>query len=199
MNEHVRNEGDTALNSSHVLLNYGGDQNNNFLNMFEINDDNPFKSEPSLYYDIDGMSKALSRNSQSLSLLSINIQSIKSKFPQLRLLIENLKQNGQSFDVICLQETWLTDDDDFNMFNFDGYVAITKSLQPTCSKHGGLITYIKDSITVSGFEKIINYKNFEGLAVTLNISNKKMTILNVYRPPSNNERTMDSFITEYFP
>ena len=123
MNNQSGNEGDIALNSNEVLQNFGGDQMNNFLNLFNLDDfNNLTQTNPSLYFDTDGLIKLFNNHSKSLSILSLNAQSIRSKFAQFSTLLHELKQKGFFFDIICLQESWLTKNDDKNMLDQLGFV-----------------------------------------------------------------------------
>jgi hypothetical protein len=58
----------------------------------------------SKYYDVESMAN-LSLNGHSL-YLSLNIQSLNSKFEELQHFITELRQKNVNIDVIALQETW---------------------------------------------------------------------------------------------
>ena len=201
VNNSLLHEGDIALNTSDILSNFGGDVRNNLINTLHLNDENNlFTTKKSLYYDIDGLVKVLnSTSNDSLSIFSLNIQCINSKLNQLKLLINQLNQNKVVLDVLCLQESWVNPNDDIELFNLDGYHMISKPLNPNCSKHGGLLMYINNSIKIINIEKFDGYRTFEGLLVNLKtIDNKTMGLLNIYRPPSNENRTIDDFLSEFF-
>ena len=107
MNSVTSNEGDVALNTSLILQNYGDICDHNLIDMFQFNDDDSlYITKQSLYYDTNGLSNILLKNPKKISLMSINIQSLNSKFTQLQVYL-----NQNAFDIICIQETWLTDDD----------------------------------------------------------------------------------------
>ena len=138
-------------------------------------------------------------HNNELLTLSLNIQSIRSKFSELQSILCSLGKESCFFDVICLQESWLSNMDCYDLFQFDGYKLYKKDLDNNCSKHGGLITYIKDSVKVENFEIINNYKSFEGLILNILLNNKKFSVLNLYRPPSNQERNFEQFFNEFIP
>ena len=83
-------------------------------------------------------------------VLSLNCQSLNSKFEQLYLLVEELKQNKFEFSAICLQETWLESEADLSPFQIPGYTCVHQGKR--CSQHGGLITYIHHDYN---FEQVI--------------------------------------------
>jgi hypothetical protein len=58
----------------------------------------------SLYYDIASLKTSFNCNSRLF--LSLNIQSIQSKFNNLINLINEIQENGPQIDIIALQETW---------------------------------------------------------------------------------------------
>ena len=54
-------------------------------------------------------------------VLSLNSQSSLAKFHSLEALIATMKSQGIDFPVICIQETWLSDESKLAMFRLDGY------------------------------------------------------------------------------
>ena len=122
----------------------GGNQNN-LSNVLCTNENNDENHEPqvircSSYYDIDKFTILANSNTNSFSILSSNIQSINSKFNELEIFVEDLRSINFKFSVICLQETWKADNDDFSQFCLDGYECITQGKK--CSNKGGLLINI---------------------------------------------------------
>ena len=74
------------------------------------------------------------------SILSTNIQSLNSKFSELEAYIEELDCINFKFNIICIQESWKAEGDDFSQFVLHGYNAITQG--KSCSGKGGLVIYI---------------------------------------------------------
>ena len=67
---------------------------------------------------------------------ALNVQSIYAKIDHLRSFVSELDDMGISFDVLCLQETWLHGDHDPTLLEIDGYQLIKLSAQglsPLCS------------------------------------------------------------------
>jgi exonuclease III len=68
---------------------------------------------------------------------------LKAKFNELRIYIYHLKSEGPEFGAICLQETWIGDDNG-SLHETPGYKNVFQKQR--CSTHGGLTIYIKDSL-----------------------------------------------------
>ena len=73
---------------------------------------------------------------------SLNIQSIKSKFDALTAILSELHNNDIKFDVICLQETWLSTNQDSALFNIPGCQEINQG--KSFSSHFGLIIFLSN-------------------------------------------------------
>jgi hypothetical protein len=58
----------------------------------------------SKFYNLDNIASI--RNSGNSLYLSLNIQSLNSKFEKLKVFILELHQKGLNIEVIALQETW---------------------------------------------------------------------------------------------
>ena len=97
--------------------------------------DNNFENP---YYEIDLSCKYFDNKQfieklkqfQTLKFLSWNIQSLNSKFIQLKEYIDYLKENKTKVDIIALQEVWAIQDPD--IFKIDDYIFIHK-----CRKNQG--------------------------------------------------------------
>ena len=102
--------------------------------------------------------------------------------------------------VLFVQETWLHENSNYQLYNNDGYKLFKKHAEPDCSNHGGLINYIKDNIKVSKTEIVQQKITYECLISYLKIENNKtIKIINTYRPPQNANRTFDNFIHDFIP
>ena len=191
---------DYALNTTDVLKMYGGIANNNLLHLNLIDNQNNSLSNNSLYYDIAGMESFLAAHVNEFCLLSLNIQCLHSKFDEFQTILTNLKHKSLYFDCIMIQETWMSKDSNYNLYHIDGYKLLKKDLEDDCSKHGGLITYIRDNYPISKTELISNRITYEGLLIKIKTDiGKILTLLNIYRPPSNVVRKYDDFINDFIP
>ena len=122
-------------------------------------------------------------------VLSLNSQSILAKFHSLEALISTMKSQGIHFPVICIQETWLSDESKLAMVKLDGYQTFyTKA---PSSSHGGLITYVDDIYEVSLIKRIDSSSIWDGLFLKLKHSNMQNEIIvgNLYKPPRDNNNT----------
>ena len=75
----------------------------------------------SSYYDYDKFNDFAKENKDRFNILSTNIQSINSKFSELELFLEYLDSINFKFNVICMQETWKAEGDDFSQFMLQCY------------------------------------------------------------------------------
>ena len=121
---------------------------NDLLRTFSDDPNNEVKSFTcSPYIETDSLVPILSRHKGDFSVLSLNIQSINSKYDALLAVLSELNDNNIKIDAICLQETWLSDDHDVSMFNIPGYQLISQG--HCCSTHSGLIIFLARFLFVS--------------------------------------------------
>lgn len=95
--------------------------------------------------------------SSELSVLHLNIRSLRNHYDDLICLISTLKHD---FHFIALSETWLSNNTNNNL-NIPGYLAIYGHRQPKeitfpSKSHGGVALYIKIRL-VSNFEMTFTY------------------------------------------
>ena len=81
----------------------------------------------------------MSSNNSNFSILSLNVQSINAKFDELKITIEQINQ-VHTISVICIQESWLQNESNINLYQLDNYNLISKSKYS--SEHGGLLIYV---------------------------------------------------------
>ena len=133
--------------------------------------------------------------------LSLNVQSIHTKFNQLYPIVSKLSSMGLYFGAMCLQETSLASDADWSLLQLPGYNIIHQGSK--CTKHGGLIIYLNEMYSF----KLRNLCNdsdiWEGLFIDVMGHNlrKPLTICNIYRPPddNNNNDNISNFLSELSP
>ena len=73
--------------------------------------------------DHDGIINAIKSNQNTLSILSLNCQSLNSKFSEITLLLQFLRDENISLDMLCLQETWFSSDN-VSLLEIQGYNMI---------------------------------------------------------------------------
>ena len=109
---------------------------------------------------------------------------------------EEQSSNNFKLNVICLQETWASENDDLSQFSLHGYECIAQG--KTCSKNGGLIVYVDNNYRFEFKLKLNMNEHWEGLIVQINGGNlsKSITIGNIYRPPRTSSDNLNAFINE---
>ena len=96
-------------------------------------------SNDSRYVAIDSVKSSIpQKNDATFSVLSLNIQSIGAKFDSFLGFLPYLNENDIHFNATCLQETWLSDNNDTSQYDIPGYKSIHK--EKSCSAHEGLMT-----------------------------------------------------------
>ena len=125
------------------------------------------------------------KNSSNFSLMSLNIQSLPSKFSDFEELINELSSNNCSFDVICLQEIWRISNPD--MYLLDNYHNLVYKSRKDNVQGGGVGFYLKKSVKFKQLDDISIFidKVIETFFIEVEIcSNKKIIIGSIYRPNS---------------
>ena len=131
-----------------------------------------------------------------LSIFSSNIQSKYAKFNELEIFIEELNTINFKFNVICLQESWITDNSDLSQIQLPGYNCIIQG--NSCSEKGGLVIYIDTRLK---YEVLINLSEYEYceeqiIKVTGGGLPNEIIIGNIYRPPRMLHDQIRQFINE---
>ena len=138
------------LPADEILVRYGDTINFHLDNIIDPpNDDGEMNLiKPSPYFGIDCFPYSLIHTRSQFYILSINAQSLNSKYDELVLLLNIAHSQNIRFHVICVQETWLSEMSDYSLVAIDGYNCIHQSKRSECSNHGGLITYVDDRYEV---------------------------------------------------
>ena len=187
----------SSLNLANELLGaLGGVSKNSLNSLLEIDNKNGDQYETftsSDYYDIDSFIKLFKSLEQIFSSISLNMESLPSKFNQLLAFLEILNENGCMLDAMLLQETWLSDKQcskkAIQIYDIPGYNTIP--LGRKCGRKGGLIIYLRDIYTFKRRKLYTNSLHWEGIFIDVTHKNdiplpNKITISNIYRPPRKN-------------
>ena len=164
-------------------------------------DEAPILFKHSTYYDNDSFINAMKLKKDSFIVISLNCQSLRAKFNQLKVYLELFQRNNISISAICLQETWLSDQDDVSLLQLEGYTLISKG--KSCSAHGGVAIYLHNRFKYS----VISFPQsnvWDGLAIKVNedisrtgtITQKNIILGNIYRPPRQNVENIKTFSKE---
>ena len=164
--------------------------------MNEMNE--PFFLQSSPYYDNDAFIEIMKTKHDEIKIMSLNCQSLNAKHGELRIIIENCIENNGTPDIICLQETWLTENHDLSLLQLPGYQLVS---QPrSCSAHGGVAIYLLDDMRFSTLS-VPASQLFDGLFIEISLEstkvNDKLVIGNIYRPPRANVDNINAFIDEF--
>lgn len=79
-----------------------------------------------------------------LSVIGLNCQSLNAKFIEINNLINCLTGDGSKVDVLCLNETWIKNFDNFSIPNFNVFYSIREK-----ERGGGSCIYLNSSITAN--------------------------------------------------
>ena len=178
--------------------------NNNFAGISDDdNDEIPSIYSESYYFDDDKLIATLSQKSDVFSIFSVNCQSLPAKFDNLKVYLETLSYKNCEFSAICLQETWLNKQMETSIFNIDGYQLV--ALPASCSAHGGVAIFLKETFRYNILDISSNQTTCDALFIEIQfeqlnsgiVSNKKITLGNVYRPPRDNLENYTNFIDEF--
>lgn len=142
---------------------------------------------PSPYFNDEQVINLLNTKN-TISVMSLNCQSLQAKFDQLSIYLKIFEESNCPFSIICLQETWLKEHFDTSLLQLEGYNLV--SVASSCSAHGGVCMYIRDNIEYKILNLNINSTIYDGLFVEIvtdvDKSRKTLIIGNIYRPPRNN-------------
>ena len=132
----------------HILRSYGGININCLQNVLQSNDIEIEQNiyiqliKHSHYIDMENLITTMNPHGNKLSILSSNIESINAKFNELELFVEDLRTQNIEFNVICLQECWLSENDDLSLCQLKGYTCLHQS--KSCSNKGGVNIYLHE-------------------------------------------------------
>ncbi len=123
----------------------GGVETNSLIKKLESNSNENDENDQiqiirhSSYYDKEKFENLIKSKTNSFSILSTNIQSINSKFGELKIYVEYLKEEHNfEFSAICLHEFQFKETVSTKQFNLENYKLIPqgKPINP-CSAKGG--------------------------------------------------------------
>jgi hypothetical protein len=127
---------------------------------------------------LDSLDELSSKMNKELLILTINVRSLRGKFPEFLSMLSSFKSN---FTFIVLTEVWL--DNDINVgFNIQGYNYVS------CLRNdrgGGIIVYYIDSLQINIIEEMTGiFDSHESLLLSCHIPNYgDISLWSFYRPP----------------
>ena len=148
------------------------------------------------YYNHDSLIEHLTKNNNSFKVLSLNCQSLNAKIDNISILISQLNDHNITIDAICLQETWLTDDQIPPTAYVNGYTPINSPKQS--SEHGGLLIYLKDTYSFQKLELHVSQSSvYDSLFIKIPHENDTIILGNIYRPPHKVITQLETFNMEF--
>ena len=122
----------------------------------------------------------------------MNVRSLKKHIKDLEALIHSLEFPP---NVICLTETWLTDNDDIDFFMVPGYNNY--AIKNRSTHGGGVMIQIQDSMSLIETHPT---ELEETLLVSLQYKKYRFKLATVYNPPRTNKLTfvekLDNFLND---
>jgi len=163
-------------------------------------DDNPYFgiNVNSKYYDIENLAATEFVKATPL-YISINIQSLQSKFNDLCSLISEFAEKNIDIDVIALQEVW--DIRYPELFSIPGYKPLICKTRRGM-RGGGVGFYVKDYLNAHILDELSLFENKILESLTIKITypdNKSVIVTSVYRsngslPNVTPSQQMNSFL-----
>ena len=134
-----------------------------------------------------------------LSILSLNCQSLHSKFDYIKLLIDKFVHNNCPLQVVCLQETWISSGTDLSPYIIPGYHLISTPHYDW--SHGGLVIYLSEKWNYNIKTDDTVSKLWERQIIEICDPNKKLkrkiVIGNIYRPRHNSRDNLAKILSEF--
>ena len=86
------------------------------------------------YYTVEDFSEFLDKHKNKLTILSLNIYSLNSKFDDLSILVNTLAKSNAltGVNIICIQEARIGQGTDIEHIKLDGYSMITQPYTEKC-------------------------------------------------------------------
>ena len=189
-----------SINSEDFLRHKGGLSKNDLTKVLNLDNNGNLIKLKSEYYSVDELCCFLDKHHNKLTLLSLNINSLNSRYDELCILVDTLAKSNVQIFLICIQEARIQLNADINHLKLNNYTMLTQAYTDTCSKKGGLVIYVLDSLSIRNYTNFNTYSTWEGLAVEINYnSEKSITVCNIYRPPrdNNGHASIDFFLKIY--
>ena len=114
-------------------------------------------------------------HSSNITLSYLNINSIRKKFDDLKLII------NENVDILCITETKIDEYFPTAQFLLPGYHKPYRL--DISDKQGGLLVYIKANLPSRLLSNHISPKNIQIILFELNLRKEKWIFVCIYRPP----------------
>jgi len=168
-------ENDSNFDFLHKINSAENMGNFDFLNLGDL--DSPYSSQKFATNYLDEIDLPNNLNITKSFIISINIQSLASKYTKLNAFIQNFNTNNLPV-VILIQELWHIEDP--NLFNLQGYHGLLARTRK--GRGGGVGIYIRKDIEFKLLDSIFHERVFESFAAEIILNKKKINIASLYRP-----------------
>jgi hypothetical protein len=108
--------------------------------------------------------------------------------------MEELTSLNIALDILCLQETWLSDSHIPPFFDIEGYTIVKQAKH--ASEHGGLLLYIKKTISFTEIH-LTKHRSWENQFINLRIGSQSIILGNIHRPPHKTISELENFNEEF--
>lgn len=134
-----------SIRVNELLRRYGGVQNNYLCDVLNEANADENSNEISIlkhspYLNNNEFISFCEQKRNDFKILSLNIQSLNAKFDELQIFLNQLVMKKCEINLICLQETWISDKSVVSLFQIEGYELVSQ--ETICTSHGGLAFYI---------------------------------------------------------
>ena len=140
------------------------------------------------YYELKDLENVSIRGMYEYRVVHLNIQSLPSKFDNLKIMLQRFESIGKHLDFVLLCETFLTQVNK-NNFAIDGYNFVRYTRKK--SKRGGVAIYTRNNIDFAERSDLalVSDGEFESVFIQVKSQNKsKLVVGEIYRVPGTNEK-----------
>ena len=129
-----------------------------------------------------------------LNTLHVNIRSLKQNIDSLKQLLD---ETNDSFNIICLSETWCKNNEikENSTFHINKFKTIPFERKLN-KRGGGVLIYVKENITYN-FRNDLSVSNEHIEILTIEIINKEsknIILFCVYKPPTGDSEVLSTFL-----
>ena len=124
-------------------------------------------------------------NFNGLAVLQHNIRGVLGKQDQLKLLLNNIK-NDCRVQVVLLAKTWLSKNT-LKRVKIPGYIFVGSHRK--CKRGGGVGILVSQNLDYRQRKDLsLNIPNFESLTIELKTHDQSILLCTIYRPPNSSEK-----------
>ena len=124
------------------------------------------------------------------TILHLNVRSIRKHYAELESLVFSLDAQP---DILCLSETWLSNDDNINSYSINGYTQIAVKNRNTV-KGGGVMIQLRNSCSLV---KVCESPFEESIFAEIRIHNRKVNLIVIYNKPRANKKDFLSKLEKF--